>query len=125
MKHTEPDLSKINPSQWIDDYIAKCPESTASKLSELRNAIKDVVPEVSEAVSYKIPTFRLNGKNMLHYAAYEHHIGLYATPDGHAEFEEELNQYKRGKGSVQFPLEQPLPLDLITRIALFRAAQLR
>ena len=91
----------------------------------MRTAIHEAVPEATEAISYGLPTFRINGKNMVHFGAGKHHIGFYATPDGHAEFEPELSKYKRGKGSVQFPLDQPLPLDLVKRIAQYRAEQLR
>jgi uncharacterized protein YdhG (YjbR/CyaY superfamily) len=109
----------------INEYLADFPPETREKLKAIRNVIRRSAPEAVEAISYGMPTFRLNGKNMIHFAAFAHHIGLYATPDGHAEFESELSNYKRGKGSVQFPLDQPLPLDLIRRITAYRAHQLR
>ena len=109
----------------IDKYIESFEPPIQSMLKSMRKTIHLAVPDSVEAISYGMPTFRIGGKNMVHFAAFTHHIGFYATPDGHAEFEEELNKYKRGKGSVQFPLDQPLPLDLVRRIALFRAKQLR
>ncbi len=109
----------------IEEYLADFSPEVREKLEAVRKVIKEVVPESVEVISYGIPTFRLNGKNLVHFAGFSKHIGFYATPDGHAEFEPELSKYKRGKGSVQFPPDQPLPLDLIRRIAAFRAEQLR
>lgn len=109
----------------IDAYIESYPENIQQILTNIRHTIADAVPDATEVISYAMPTFRLGGKNMVHFAAFEHHIGLYATPDGHAEFEPELSRYKRGKGSVQLPLDQPIPYDLISRIATFRAKQLK
>lgn len=108
----------------IDEYIAGFEPDMGEKLSAIRKTIREAAPGAQEAISYGMPTFRLNGKNMVHFAGFAHHIGFYATPDGHAEFEPELSKYKRGKGSVQFPLDQPVPLDLIQRITTFRAQQL-
>lgn len=108
----------------VDAFIKQCPAEVADRLTQIRQAVKRAVPDASETISYGIPTFQLGGKNMIHYGPGKAHIGVYATPDGHAEFEAELNQYKRGKGSVQFPLNQPLPLSLITRMAMFRSEQI-
>lgn len=108
----------------IDDYLADFDSQMREKLAAIRRTIREAAPNAEEAISYGMPTFRMNGKNMLHFAGFAHHIGFYATPDGHAEFEPELSKYKRGKGSVQFPLDQPVPLDLIRRITTFRAQQL-
>lgn len=104
----------------VDSYIADFPSATQEALRAVRETVKAAVPTATEVVSYGIPTFRLNGKNLVHFGGFEHHIGFYATPDGHEEFEAELSKYKRGKGSVQFPLDQPMPLDLIRRIVLYR-----
>lgn len=109
----------------IDEYLAGQPPHSKDILESIRQAIHAAVPNATEAISYGIPTFRINGKNMVHFAAFPGHIGFYATPDGHAEFEPELSKYKRGKGSVQFSIDEPMPLDLIERIALFRAHQLK
>lgn len=109
----------------VDAFIHDQTPKIADRLQHVREAVKKAVPDATETIGYGIPTFQIAGKNMIHYGPGKAHIGLYATPDGHEAFEEELNMYKRGKGSVQFPLDQPLPLDLITRISIFRAEQLR
>lgn len=115
----------MNKPETIDDYIADFEPPIQQLLSDMRTTIRAAVPDATEAISYGMPTFRIGGKNMVHFAAFPAHVGFYATPDGHAEFEPELSKYKRGKGSVQFPLDQPLPLDLVRRIAIYRAEQLR
>lgn len=107
----------------IDEYIAAYPVEVQTMLEEVRSIIKQTAPNAVETISYAIPTFKLNGKNLVHFAAFKNHIGLYATPAGHEAFEKELAQYKQGKGSVQFPLDQPMPLDLIKRIAEFRVTE--
>lgn len=112
-------------AKTIDAFIASCYPDVQPTLEEVRRTIQAAVPDATEAISYGIPTFQLDGKNMVHFGASKHHIGFYATPDGHAEFEPELSKYKRGKGSVQFPLDQPMPLDLIRRIAVYRAKQIK
>jgi len=100
----------------IDEYIETFPMEMQKKLQEIRKTIHESAPEATEAISYQMPTFILNG-NLVHFAAYEHHIGFYPIPTGMEAFKEELSHYKTGKGSVQFPLDQPLPLDLIRRTA--------
>ncbi len=109
----------------IDEYLGVQSPHSKDILESIRLTIHTAVPDATEAISYGMPTFRVNGKNMVHFAAFPSHIGFYATPDGHAEFETELSKYKRGKGSVQFPIDEPMPLDLIKRIALFRSHQLK
>ncbi|MGE5654679.1 MAG: iron chaperone [Bacillota bacterium] len=89
-------------------------------LNELRALIKAMVPGAAETISYAMPTFDLNGKHLVHFAAFRSHIGFYPTPSGIEAFEEELKSYKHAKGSVQFPLNQPLPLELIRRMVEFR-----
>ncbi len=106
----------------IDEYIGTFPEEMQKKLQEIRKTIHESAPNATEAISYQMPTFKLNG-NLVHFAAYEHHIGFYPIPTGMEAFKEELSQYKTGKGSVQFPLDQPLPLDLIRRIVEFRVKE--
>jgi len=103
----------------IDEYIKTFPMEMQKKLQEIRKTIHESAPEATEAISYQMPTFKLNG-NLVHFAAYEHHIGFYPIPPGMEAFKEVLSHYKTGKGSVQFPLDQPLPLDLIRRIVEFR-----
>lgn len=107
----------------IDEYIAEFPETTQAVLEQMRALIHEVAPDAVETISYAIPTFDLNGKHLVHFAGYEHHIGLYPTPTGSEAFAEEFSVYKTGKGSVQFPLDQPLPVDLIRRVVEFRLAQ--
>ncbi|MBK7935730.1 MAG: DUF1801 domain-containing protein [Lewinellaceae bacterium] len=106
----------------IDEYIAGFPKETQEMLQQIRSAVKAAAPDAKETISYAIPTFTLNGA-LVHFAAFKNHIGFYATPTGHEAFAKELAAYKTGKGSVQFPLDQPMPLDLITRIVQFRVKQ--
>lgn len=107
----------------IDEYIAGFPVGTQKVLGELRSLIKAAAPDATETISYAIPTFDLNGRHLVHFAGYARHIGLYPIPSGIEAFKEELKPYKQGKGSVQFPLEQPLPMDLIRRIVEFRVRE--
>ena len=103
----------------IDEYIADFPEDVQKKLQQVRKAIHKAAPEAEEAISYAMPTFKLNG-NLVHFAGYKNHIGFYPAPQGIEAFQEELSRYKGAKGSVQFPLDQPIPLDLIKRIVEYR-----
>ena len=107
----------------IDDYIAGFPGEVQDLLQQIRAAIQKVVPGAQEDIKYAIPTFVLNGKNLVHFAAFKHHIGFYPTPTGIESFKKELSKYKQGKGSVQFPLDQPMPLKLITEIVKFNVAR--
>ena len=104
----------------VDEYIHSFPKKTQTHLKAIRKVIKTNAPEAEEQIAYKMPAFKLNKKPLVYFAAYEKHIGLYATPSGHSKFKKELSIYKQGKGSVQFPLDQPMPLDLIKRIVEFR-----
>lgn len=108
-----------NKATSIDEYIAGFPKQIQALLQEVRETIKKAAPNAEETISYAIPTFKLNG-NLVHFAAFKSHIGFYATPTGHEAFEKELSVYKQGKGSVQFPLDKPMPLSLITKIVKFR-----
>ena len=108
--------------QTIDEYIAMFPTDVQKRLQELRAIVHAVAPGATERISYKMPAFVLNG-NLVYFAAFPKHIGFYPIPSGIEAFEKELSVYKQGKGSVQFPLDQPLPVDLITRIVKFRAAE--
>jgi len=110
-------------AESIDDYIAGFPSETQQGLQEVRELVKSIAPDATETISYAIPTFDLHGKHLVHFAGYEHHIGLYPAPSGMAEFEADLAPYKQGKGSVQFPLDKPLPTDLIRRIVEFRVEE--
>ncbi len=111
--------TKEKPVSTIDEYTAGFPKDVQKIMEQVRATIKKAAPEAEEKISYAIPTFLLNG-NLVHYAAFKNHIGFYPTPTGTEEFKKELSVYKTGKGSVQFPLDQPMPLDLITRIVKFR-----
>ncbi|MGN6493721.1 MAG: iron chaperone [Agriterribacter sp.] len=104
----------------IDDYIAGFPAGTQKILQTVRETIHKAAPEATETISYAIPTFSINGKHLVHFAAFKNHIGFYATPTGHEAFAKELSKYKQGKGSVQFPIDEPMPLSLITKIVKFR-----
>ncbi len=112
-------MKKTSVPKNIDEYIAGFPTKVQKILQKIRKTIQKAAPDADEAISYAIPTFKLNG-NLVHFAAFEHHIGLYPGPRGIEEFEEELAQYEGGKGTVRFPLDQPIPYDLITRIVKYR-----
>lgn len=105
-----------------DAYIAACAPEVKPLLQQLRQVIREEAPEASEKISYGMPTFELHG-NLVHFAAFNKHIGFYPAPNGIAAFQEELSRYKGGKGSVQFPLDQPLPIDLVRRIVQYRVAE--
>jgi len=107
----------------IDMYIAEFPPETQATLQEMRSLIHEVAPSVTERISYSMPTFDLNGKHLVHFAAFRRHIGFYPVPTAIEAFKEELKPYKQGKGSVQFPLDSPLPAGLIRSIVAFRAAE--
>ncbi len=106
----------------IDEYIATFPKETQKLLKDLRTAIKASAPNAEEKFSYGIPTFFLNG-NLVHFAAFKTHIGFYPAPSGIEAFKKELSMYKQAKGSVQFPLDAPLPLKLVGKIVKFRVAE--
>ena len=106
----------------IDEYIAGFPTEVQQVLQQVRATIRKAAPEAEEAIKYQIPTFTLNG-NLVHFAAFTHHVGFYPTPDGIESFKDELSAYERAKGSVQFPLDRPMPLDLISRIVKHRVRQ--
>lgn len=105
-----------------ESYISSFPENVRLILQQLRSAIKEAAPEAEETIKYAMPTYVQHG-NLVHFAAYKSHIGFYAAPTGHAAFEQQLSQYKSGKGSVQFPIEEALPLELIKEIVRFRVLE--
>jgi uncharacterized protein YdhG (YjbR/CyaY superfamily) len=110
---------KIPPSN-VDTYIASFPEDTQVYLKILRRLVLEHAPESEESISYGMPAYKLQGKPLVYFAGYKNHIGFYATPSGHSAFKEELSKYKQGKGSVQFPFIEELPIALIVKIVLFR-----
>jgi uncharacterized protein YdhG (YjbR/CyaY superfamily) len=107
----------------MDEYIASFPKNVQIILEKIRQIIRKTAPGAAEAISYQIPTFKLNGSNLVHFAAWKEHIGFYATPSGNAAFKKELAQYKMAKGSIQFPLDEPIPYDLVTKIIKFRVKE--
>lgn len=113
---------KTSDVTTIDRYIAGFPDEVRALLEELRATIRKAAPAATEKISYQMPTFYHHG-NLVHFAAFERHIGFYPDATGIAAFQEELGAYKGGKGSVQFPIGEPLPLDLIARIVAFRVAE--
>lgn len=106
----------------IDEYIRLFPEHVQKKLKEIREAIKEEAPQAEEKISYQMPTFFLNG-NLVYFAAYAKHIGFYPTSSGITAFKNEIAKYKNAKGSVQFPIEEPLPIKLIKKIVKFRVKE--
>ena len=103
----------------IDEYIGTFPQEIQILLEQVRTTIKQAAPEAEEAIKYAMPTFVLNG-NLVHFAAFKNHIGFYPVPSGIEAFKKELSVYKGAKGSVQFPLDKPMPLKLISEIVKFR-----
>jgi uncharacterized protein YdhG (YjbR/CyaY superfamily) len=108
----------------IDEYIAMFPEDVQKLLQQMRATIKAAAPDATEKISYQMPTFFLYG-NLVHFAAFKSHIGFYPAPRGLEAFKDELSMYKGSKGTVQFPLDKPLPVKLITKIVQFRADENR
>jgi len=106
----------------INEYIAQFPDDVQAVLREVRNTIKEAAPQAQETISYAMPTFKLNG-NLVHFAGYKSHIGFYPSPSGIEHFKDEISAYKWAKGSVQFPLAEPIPFDLIRKIVLFRVSE--
>ena len=107
----------------IDEYIAGFPKDIQKILEQIRKTIKKAAPDAEEKVSYGMPTFTLNKVYLIYFAGYKKHIGLYPAPIGIEAFKKELSVYKTGKGSVQFPLDKPIPFDLITKIVKFRTTE--
>lgn len=107
----------------IDEYIAGFPPDIRTALEQVRATIHKVAPEAEETISYAMPAFRLHKQVLVYFAGYEQHIGFYALPSGTAALQEELSRYKTGKGSIQFPLKDPMPLDLIARLVEFRVKE--
>lgn len=106
----------------VDDYFSKFPDQTQDIMQQIRTIIKQEAPEVQEKISYGMPTFVLNGI-LVHFAGYEKHIGFYPTPSVISHFEDQIQEYKYAKGSVQFPLNQPIPYKLIRRMVEFRVKE--
>ncbi|WP_299822401.1 DUF1801 domain-containing protein [uncultured Pontibacter sp.] len=109
--------------QTVDQYIACFAEDTQQVLCQLRAIVKEKAPGATEGISYGMPAYKTNGKPLVYFAAFKKHIGFYATPSGHTAFAAELAKYKQGKGSVQFPLNQPIPLNLIAEMVAYRVEE--
>lgn len=107
----------------VDDYIKSFPGAVQKLLIQMRTTIRKAAPDAEEGIDYGMPSYKLKGKPLVYFGGFSKHVGFYATPTGHSEFASELSQYKQGKGSVQFPLDEPLPLKLITKITKFRVAE--
>jgi uncharacterized protein YdhG (YjbR/CyaY superfamily) len=108
--------------ETIDEYIADFPPDVQAILKKLRATIRKAAPNAEEAMKYRLPTFVLNG-NLVHFGAFKKHIGFYATPTGNEKFRKELSVYEGAKGSVQFPLDKPIPYDLVSRMVKFRVQE--
>lgn len=106
--------------ETVDAYLDQFEGETKAKLCDFRKLILNTVPEAVESMSYGMPAYKFNKKPLAYFAGFKNHIGFYATPNTHESFQSELKRYKQGKGSVQFPLNEPLPLDLIEQMLLFR-----
>jgi uncharacterized protein YdhG (YjbR/CyaY superfamily) len=115
-------MKSKNIQQNVDEYISNFSPDVQKKLHDLRELIKEVAPTAEEKISYQMPAFFQNGI-LVYFAAYKNHIGLYALPSGNIAFQKELSKYKTGKGSIQFPLDQPLPIKLISKIVKFRVQE--
>jgi uncharacterized protein YdhG (YjbR/CyaY superfamily) len=112
--------AKTKIVKTVDEYIAGFEPAIQHRLTQMRETIKKAEPAAEELISYMMPAYKYLGKPLVYFAGYKNHIGFYATPTGHEAFKKELSIYKQGKGSVQFPLDKPLPLRLVTRIVKFR-----
>jgi uncharacterized protein YdhG (YjbR/CyaY superfamily) len=111
-------------TRLVDEYIAQFDGEVKVRLETMRRIIHETAPEAIESVSYGMPAYKLHSKPLVYFAGYKNHIGFYATPNGHDMFRKEFSRYKQGKGSVQFPLDEPLPCKLIKKVVLFRMQQL-
>jgi uncharacterized protein YdhG (YjbR/CyaY superfamily) len=106
----------------IDEYIGTFPKKVQVILEKLRQIINESAPKAEEAISYQIPTFKLNG-NLVHFAGYKNHIGFYPSPSGIEAFKNELSPYDVAKGSVKFPIDKPIPFDLVRKIVEYRVKE--
>ena len=107
----------------IDEYIQIFPSDIQIILEKIRKTVHEAAPDASESISYGMPAFKLNSKPLVYFAAFKKHIGFYALPSGNKAFEKEISKYKSGKGSIQFPLDEPIPYDLINKIVIFRVKE--
>jgi uncharacterized protein YdhG (YjbR/CyaY superfamily) len=115
-------MDRLKKYQTIDEYISLFPENIRELLTAMRRTISAEAPGAEEAIRYGMPTFRLNG-NLVHFAAFKDHIGFFPTSSPIVNFKEELKDYKTSKGTIQFPLDKPIPFDLVKKIVRFRVGQ--
>ena len=106
----------------VDEYIGSFPKSVQDVLEKLRLTIQKAAPEAEEVISYQIPTYKLNG-SLVHFAAFKNHIGFYPMPSAIKEFKNELSRYETAKGSVKFPMDKPIPFDLVRKIVKYRVKE--
>lgn len=114
-------MNKITPKS-IDDYIDRYPQKVQDLLKQMRRTIQKAAPQAREKISYRIPTYTLNG-NLVHFGAFKGHVSFFPTSSGISAFEKELSAYKTSRGTVQFPIDKPLPLALVSRIVKFRVKE--
>ena len=112
----------MRKAESIDQYISTYPENVRAILEKLRRTIRESAPGAEETISYGIPTFKLNG-NLVHFGAYEKHVGFYPTPSGIVAFKKELSKYMISKGTARFPIDEPVPYNLIRKIVKFRVKE--
>lgn len=117
-------MKKTAPTN-IDDYIAEFPKEIQERMEKMRSVIKKAAPKAEEAIKYLIPTFVLDGNNLVHFGGYKNHIGFYPTPNGIEAFKKELALYAGGKGTIQFPHDKPLPLKLVSQVVKFRILDMK
>ena len=111
--------------ETIDEYIESFPENVQSVLEELRATVQKAAPEAVGSISYDMPTFRLNGERLVYFSAWKNHIGFYSIPEGNEAFRKELSPYAGEKGSLRFPLDKPIPYDLVKKIVMFRMKEIQ
>ena len=111
--------------ETIDEYIESFPENVQSVLEKLRATVQEAAPEAVESISYDMPTFKLNGERLTYFSAWKNHIGLYSIPEGNEAFRKELSPYAGEKGSLRFPLDKPIPYDLVKKIVMLRMKEIR
>jgi uncharacterized protein YdhG (YjbR/CyaY superfamily) len=109
----------------IDEYIGSFPENVQRILKMLRATVREATPEVLESISYDMPTFKLNGERLVYFSAWKNHIGFYSIPKGNETFKKELSPYAREKGSLRFPLDKPIPYDLVKKIVMLRIREIQ
>jgi uncharacterized protein YdhG (YjbR/CyaY superfamily) len=109
----------------IDEYVEPFPENVQGVLKKLRETIRKAAPEAVESISYDMPTFKLDGKKLVYFSAWKSHIGFYSIPEGNAAFRKELSSFGGPKGSLRFPLDKPIPYDLVKKIVVFRVKEIR